>query len=305
MTQNRSLARVTQQILNRPLLTTPRHASLILSALRSELNLALVHQVDGTSLDRAAMEMVAAEGRGSADERSSRRDKDYKIFEEQQGIAIIPITGTLMKNWGLEPYSGNTGYDGIKMKLMAAMEDPDISAIYLDIDSPGGVVAGCMDLADLIFACNEKSGGKPIWAIANEQMCSAAFALGCSADKVFAPRTAEVGSVGVLWLYTNVQDALAEAGIRVRIFRAGKFKAMGNAYEDMDKDTADRIQTELDEMREIFVETVARGRGMSKKAVRDTEALTYMGAHARDAKFATEVASDDQVWAQMVQRFGR
>lgn len=305
MTQTRSLARVTQQILNRPLLTTPRHASLILSALRSELNLALVHQVDGTSLDRAAMEMVAAEGRGSADSRRSRRDQDYKVFDEQNGIAIIPITGTLMKNWGLEPYSGNTGYDGIKTKLMAAMEDPDITAIYLDIDSPGGVVAGCMDLADLIFACNAKNGGKPIWAIANEQMCSAAFALGCSADKVFAPRTAELGSVGVLWLYTNVQDALAEAGIRVRIFRAGKFKAMGNAYEDMDKDTADRIQAELDEMREIFVETVARGRGMSKKAVRDTEALTYMGAHARDAKFATEVASDDQVWAQMVQRYGR
>jgi len=308
MTQTRSLARVTQQILNRPLLTTPRHASLILSALRSELNFALVHQVDGTSLDRAAMETFAAEGRAAADNRrgtNANRDRNRKVFDEQFGIAVIPISGTLMKNWGLEPYSGSTGYDGIKTKLMAAMDDPDVSAIYLDIDSPGGVVAGCMDLADLIFACNAKNGGKPIWAIANEQMCSAAFALGCSADKVFAPRTAEVGSVGVLWLYTNVQDALAEAGIRVRIFRAGKFKAMGNAYEDMDKDTADRIQAELDEMREIFVETVARGRGMSKKAVRDTEALTYMGAHARDAKFATEVASDDQVWAQMVQRYGR
>jgi signal peptide peptidase SppA len=191
------------------------------------------------------------------------------------------------------------------MKLAAAIEDDDVNAILLDIDSPGGMVAGCMDLADFIFANNKKNGGKPIWAIANEQACSAAYALGCGADQFFVPRTAECGSVGVLWLYTNVQDALAEAGIRVRVFRAGKHKAEGNAYEDMSKETADRIQSELDEMREIFIETVARGRGLSKKAVRDTEALTYMGAHARDIKFATEVASDDQVWTSMVSRFGR
>jgi signal peptide peptidase SppA len=307
MTEHRSLARVTSQILNRPLAVTPRHASLILSALRSQLNLDLIHQVDGTSLDRMAMASTAAAGREAADMRAGARASSdrYKIFDDQNGIAVIPIMGTLMKNWGLEPYSGSTGYDGIKMKLMAALEDDDINAIYLDIDSPGGVVAGCMDLADLVFASNAKNGGKPIWAIANEQACSAAYALGCCADKLFVPRTGEVGSVGVLWLYTNVEDALADAGIRVRIFRAGKFKAEGNAYENMSAEAAARIQTELDEMREIFIETVARGRGMSKKAVRDTEALTYMGAHARDVKFATDVLSDDQTWHQMVQRFGR
>lgn len=305
MTEHRPLMRVTQQILNRPMFTTDRHAALILSALRSELNIALIQQVEGATIDRSGMQMIAAEGARSADNRRSRRDQQYKLFAEQDGIAIIPVTGTLMKNWGLEPYSGSTGYDGIKMKLMAALEDDDISAIYLDIDSPGGVVAGCMDLADLIFASNAKNGGKPIWAISNEQMCSAAFALGCSADKVFAPRTAEVGSVGVLWLYTNYEGALEKEGIQVRIFRAGKYKAEGNAYETMSKEAADRIQAELDEMREIFVETVARGRGMTKKAVRDTEALTYMGPHAREIKFATDVASDDQVWTQMVKRFGR
>jgi signal peptide peptidase SppA len=310
MTEHRSLARVTAQILNRPLLVTPRHATLILSALRSELNLALIHQVDGNRpLDRSTMDMIAMDGRVAADDRraarASARKVERKIFAEQNGIAIIPIEGTLMKNWGLEPYSGSTGYDGIKAKLMAAMEDDDIVAIYLVIDSPGGVVAGCMDLADLIFACSKRSGGKPIWAIADEQCCSAAFALGSQADRLFVPRTGEVGSVGVVWIYTNVEDALAEAGIKVRVFRAGAHKAEGNAYETMGTDTAKRIQDELDEMREIFVETVARGRGMSKKAVRDTEALTYMGGHARDVRFATEVMSDDQAWAQMVQRFGR
>lgn len=304
MDQHRSLARVTSHILNRPLFVTPRHATVILSALRSQLNMALIEQYEGSALDRAAMDMVAASGRQAADQVKERRT-EHRIFEEQNGIAIIPIEGTLMKKWGLDPYSGATGYDGIKMKLAAALDDDAVNAILLDIDSPGGVVAGCMDLADLIFAVNGKNGGKPIWAIANEQACSAAYALGCGADEFFVTRTAECGSVGVIWLYSNVEEALAQEGIRVRIFRAGKHKAEGNAYENMSTDTADRIQSELDEMREIFIETVARGRGLSKKAVRDTEALTYMGAHARDIKFATEVASDDQVWTRMLERFGR
>jgi len=304
VTQHRSLAGVTAQILNRPLLVTPRHATLILSALRSKLNLALVEDVDGVSLDGLAMDTIAANGRAAADVRRADRQR-RKVFDEQDGIAIIPVYGTLMKNWGLDPYSGSTGYDGIKAKLVAAMEDDSINAILLDIDSPGGVVAGCMDLADLIFVCNAKNKGKPIWAIANEQMCSAAFALGSCADKVFVTRTAEIGSTGVLWIYTNVEGALEQDGIKVRIFRAGKHKAEGNAYETMSADTEARIQSELDEMREIFIETVARGRGTTKKAVRDTEALTYMGGHALDVKFANEVASDDQVWAQMVKKFGR
>ena len=305
--RERSLVRVTQQILNRPVMVTDRHASVILSALRSELNIDLIETFEGTSLDRAAMRTLAHKAMDQSDERDARRaqQQEYKLFAEQQGIAIIPITGTLMKNWGLDPYSGSTGYDGIKMKLIAALEDDDISAIYLDIDSPGGVVSGCFDLADLIFASNAKNGGKPIWAISNEQACSAAYALGCSADELFVPRTAEVGSVGVLWLYTNIEGALEQEGIKVRIFRAGKFKAEGNAYETLEKETADRIQTELEEMREIFVETVARGRGLSKKFVRDLPAITYMGSHARDIKFANDVASDDQVWTQMVERFGR
>lgn len=304
---HRSLVRVTSQILNRPLLVTPRHATVILSALRSELNISLIEQVEGPRLDRLAMMQTAREAMDQSDEADARRgaQASYKLFDEQDGIAIIPITGTLMKNWGLDPYSGSTGYDGIKMKLMAAMEDDSINAIYLDVDSPGGMVAGCFDLADLIYACNAKNGGKPIWAICNEQMCSAAFALGCSADQVFVPRTGEIGSVGVLWIYTNVEGALAQDGIQVRIFRAGKHKAEGNAYESIEPDTAKRIQDELDAMRDIFISTVARGRGITEKTVRDTEALTYMGASARAMQFANEVSSDDQVWAKMVQQFGR
>src|SRR5882672_5742517 len=312
MSEHRPLVRVTQQILNRPLCVTADHAATIIAAVRSELNIRLFTDLEGNRFDTGALDRIASQGRHAADMRKTRRmtmtrprsskDSEPKIFDFDSGIATIPIQGTLAKNWGLDPYSGMTGYDGIKAKLGAAYDDPDVTAILLDIDSPGGVVAGCMDLADLVYAVNAE---KPVWSISNEQMCSAAFALGSQGSKLFTTRTADVGSVGVIWLYTNEQQAMEQEGVQVRVFKAGANKAEGNPYEPLSDETAARIQKTLDDMREIFIETVARGRGLSKKAVRETEALSYAGSDARDIGFATDIASADQVWSKMVDRFGR
>lgn len=315
MHERRPLVRVTQQLLNQPLMVTDHHAAIIVSAIRSQLNVKLFIDAEGLPMDSVDMgalleheRLIGAgarrAGKVNAGKTSSIRNSDpgRKIFDYQSGIATIPITGTLTKNWGLDPYSGMTGYDGIKTKLAAAYDDPEVNAILLDIDSPGGAVAGCMDLADLIYAVAQE---KPVWSVANEQMCSAAFALGSQGNELFATRTADVGSVGTLMLYANVQKAMEKEGIEVRIFRSGEDKADVNAYEPVSKDAANRIQASLDSAREIFIDTVARGRGMTKKAVRETRARFYTGDDARGIGFASDIASADQVWAKMLGRFGR
>jgi ClpP class serine protease len=297
---------VAQQMLNRPLLVTEDHAALMLSAIRSRLNLNLIYDIEGHPRDIEAMEAIALEGRTAAVGRDARRE-DRKIFVEDQGVAIIPIVGTLTKSWGLDPFSGITGYDGIKAKLLAAASDDTIAAILLDIDSPGGGVLGCMDLADLIFALNEQNGGKLIWAMTSGQMDSAAFALGCGADRVWVARDGEIGSVGVMMCWTNMQKMNEMVGIEARLLRnrSSTLKARGGPLEPLDAATEERFLDEMDEMAERFIETVARGRGLSKKAVRDSKGLTYMGAHAQGMKFATDVGSDDQVWAQLMRHLGR
>ncbi|MCZ7176509.1 S49 family peptidase, partial [Salmonella enterica] len=77
------------------------------------------------------------------------RDTGYDVVE---GVAVIPIQGTLVQKLGtLRPYSDMTGYDGIRACFLQALNDSDVKAICLDIDSPGGEVAGCFDLADVIY----------------------------------------------------------------------------------------------------------------------------------------------------------
>lgn len=302
--EHRPITRVSQQLLNQPLACTDAHAITVIAAVRSQLNVGLLTTLEGQQLDAAALDLVAARGRSAADKRASRRE-ERRIFDSQDGVAIIPIEGTLTKKWGLDPYSGMTGYDGIKAKVFAAMEDDSIEAILLDIDSPGGAVSGMLDLSDTLFACSKRNGGKLMYAMANEQMCSAAFALGTAADEIFVPRTGEVGSVGILMLHSDYTKALDQEGIKVTVFRAGAEKAKGNPYESMDGKTAAAIQETMDELREMFIDTVARNMRMTKKAVRETEAQTYMGGKATGIGFATAVASDDQVWTRLMKRLGR
>jgi ClpP class serine protease len=80
-----------------------------------------------------------------------------------------------------------TGYDGIRQAFLTAMEDPDISGICLDIDSPGGEVAGCFDLVDVIYGAR---GKKPIHAILTESAYSAAYAIASAADRISVPAPA-------------------------------------------------------------------------------------------------------------------
>lgn len=307
MSDRRQLVNVSRQLFNRAVFVTEDWASVLLSAARSELNIDLITTTEGARIDRMGMDRIASGARHAVDTKPDSQRSDYSVNTVINGVAVIEVSGTLTKSWGLDPYSGFTGYDGIKAKLVDAFDDDSIEAILLDIDSPGGAVAGCFDLVDLIYALRSE-GTKPIAAIANEQACSAAYAIMSAATPGlrWTPRTGEVGSIGVLMMHTDVQQALQQEGVKVTIFRAGKHKAEGNPYETMSQETVERIQAELDDMRDIFINTVARNLTVEggdvdamKKTIRETEGLTYIGTNARANGLVDAVGSEDQLWAQL------
>jgi ClpP class serine protease len=198
-----------------------------------------------------------------------------------------------------------TGYDGIETKILDAENDPGIAAKALVIDSGGGDVAGLFDLVDLIWSMNAKNGGKPTYAICADHAYSAAFAIATAADKVWVPRTGGVGSVGVITLHADYSEQLASNGIKVTVIRSGAEKFRAHPAENLPAHTQAHIQAQIDEIRAIFIETVARNMGISKKSVRETEALDYMGAQAKAIGFVNEVGSKHQAWYSIQQRISR
>lgn len=110
------------------------------------------------------------------------------------GIAVIPIHGTLVKRvLGVEAASGLTSYGGIAQEMEAALADPLVQGILLDIDSPGGEASGSFELARQI---RHAATQKPVWAVANDAAYSAAYALAASAQRLIVTETGGVGSTG-------------------------------------------------------------------------------------------------------------
>ena len=276
----KSLAHIAQRMLNVPVAIHPKKAEVILGALADRLGIASVSRL---MENEPAPMMLDMGGRSS---RSSSAGYDV-----EQGVALIPIAGTLVQKTGtLRPYSGMTGYDGIRQNVLTALTDPEVKGILLDVDSPGGEVAGCFDLVDTIY--NARSV-KPIWAVVDEMAFSAGYALASAASRVLLPRTGGVGSIGVVVMHMDYSDAIAEAGLRVTIITHGDRKADGNPYQRLSRDVRGRIQADIDTMGALFVSTVARNRNLSQDSVRDTEAACYLGAAGVEAGLADEVASLD------------
>ena len=216
-----------------------------------------------------------------------RRRGAYLVTPE--GIAVIPVFGTLVKRAGaIEAASGLTSYGQLEEQIMDAATDPAVRAILLDIDSPGGEAAGVFDLSDLVF---EARSLKPVWAIADEEAFSGAYAIASAAERLFVPRTGGLGSIGVVAVHVDRSARDAMEGFRTTTVYAGARKNDFNPHETL-KDGARRtLQAEVDRVHALFVDTVARNRGLAADEVRATEARLFFGEDAVSAGLADEVGT--------------
>jgi signal peptide peptidase SppA len=194
------------------------------------------------------------------------------------GIAVISVAGSLVrKSSFMDAYSGLTSYAAIETEFLDAVTNPSVKGILLDIDSPGGECAGCMDLSDEIY---KQRGSKPIYAIANESMFSAAYALGSAADKIYVTRTGGVGSIGVICLHVDQSGMDAQEGLKFTPIYAGDHKNDFTPHEPLADDVRNEMQAEVDRLYLMFVDTVARNRGISTQRVKDTQAALFWGPDA-------------------------
>ncbi len=213
------------------------------------------------------------------------------------GIAVIPITGTLVRRTvGLEAQSGLTSYAGIAQQVQQAVADPAVRAILLDLDSPGGEAGGVFDLADQIYAARQ---AKPVWAVANEDAFSAAYALAASAQRLYVTRTGGVGSIGVIAMHLDQSQADADEGLKYSPIFAGVHKNDYSPHEPLADPAHASLQAEVDRVYGLFVEGVARGRALSSDAVRATEAALFFGENGVAAGLADKIGTFDDALADL------
>ena len=210
-----------------------------------------------------------------------------KPFAFQNGVAVIPIHGSLINRFG-QCYGYVTGYNFIRRQRDAAMADPDVTAIVYDVNSGGGEAAGCFELADEAFALR---GTKPTISVVDSACYSAAYALASTSDQVVVTPTGGAGSVGVYTMHVDMSKMLEDWGLNITLIHAGEHKVDGHPYAELPEDVRADMQKSVDATYNKFVESVARNRNLSVEAVKDTQARCYSADDALALGLIDSVAS--------------
>lgn len=243
-----------------------------------------------------------------------RAQEQPPVAESVGRIAVLRVHGPIVPRADMmSQMSGATeaSLERFRSAFREAANDPNVAAIVLDIDSPGGDVSFVPEAVAEIRAA--RSADRPIIAVANNMAASAAYWLATGADEIVVSPSGMVGSIGVVMLHEDISAMLEAEGVRPTFIFEGARKIEGNPFEPLDNTAKRALQKEVRTFFDMFVSDVAKGRGVAASVVRaDPEATSehFGGGRVVLAREAVRLGMADRVATledtiQQVSRRGR
>lgn len=207
-------------------------------------------------------------------------------------IAIIDLDGTLA-NQAESSLLGGPGENPVSLateKLELAANDPDVRAVVLRINSPGGTVTASDILYQEIRHFREATH-KPVVAMCLDVTASGGYYAACAADEIVAERTSIVGSIGVIMQTVSLEGTLDKLGIKARAIKSGPMKDAGSPLRDMTTAEVAYFQAIIDDLEKRFVDVVHTGR----PAIPQDKLATLADGRVYTADQAQELGLIDRV----------
>lgn len=204
----------------------------------------------------------------------------------RDGVAVIPIHGVITPRADVFTFlMGGTALELLARDLQAALDNPEVNAILLDIDSPGGVAVGPSEMADVIRKATEK---KPIWAYVGRNCCSAAYWLASAASNIVAQKTALLGSIGVVSNVAVQEQPDADGYKTIEIVSSN---AKNKRPDPRTPEGEATIRSELDALEAEFIQSVATYRNVGTNTVKTDfgQGGVVVGEAAVNAGMADEI----------------
>ena len=188
-------------------------------------------------------------------------------------IALVAVDGLLVNANLIGPYSaGENPVDLLRQRLDAAAADPQVRAVVLRINTPGGSVSAT-DLMDHELQRFRSRTGKPVVAYLMETVAGGGYYLATSCDAIIAQPTAIVGGIGVLLNLYNLRDTMAQVNVLSQTIRAGEHIDMGSSIRELTPQERQWLQQMADEYHRRFIDIVLSRR----KAVAAEEPSNFDG----------------------------
>jgi len=194
--------------------------------------------------------------------------KKATSFKNIKGsIAVLPLKGLLDNQVTIETILFGTSYKEYGQWFDTALADASIGAIIIVVDSGGGNAIGAGELSEKIYKAR---GIKPIIAVGEDLMASAAYYVASAADEIIVLPSGFVGSVGTYTCHIDYSKALETMGVKYTFIQAGENKTELNPTQPISDSAKEYLQNQINEMYDKFVLDVARNRGISASKVKST-----------------------------------
>ncbi|MFA4887451.1 MAG: signal peptide peptidase SppA [Candidatus Nanoarchaeia archaeon] len=207
-------------------------------------------------------------------------------------ILVIPLNGPIgIDNGGGDLFSSSTvGVDGIIKQLREADKNPNIKAIVLEINSPGGSAVASAELAYTVKTLN-----KTTYAVIRDVGASGAYWVATATDKIIASPMSITGSVGVISSYLEFSNLFEKYGIDYERLVAGKYKDMGTPYKELTAEERRIMERKLNDIHKIFLQDVAVNRKLTQQQINKiSTGEFFLGTEAKELGLVDVLLTKEQ-----------
>jgi len=200
------------------------------------------------------------------------------ITDDEDIIAVIYVEGVMITE-DADPESGYTSSNKIAGLLREATDDEQVKAIVLRVNSPGGTPSAAQEINYEIERARQQ--GKPVFVSMGDMAASGAYYISACADAIYATPDTNTGSIGVIWVFTDMSQYYEDEGISFWVAKSGDLKDMGASWRNISEEEKAHAVSIVTQMFDRFIDTIVEGRNLSEEFVRSiSDGRIYTGENA-------------------------
>jgi len=229
------------------------------------------------------------------------REERVVAGEGPDKVALVRLVGPIsQEGGGLFSLGQAASARRVLEQMQRAGRDPQVKAILLELNTPGGSVVASARIHDQVVRLRQQ--GKPVVALLTEVAASGGYYVAAAADRIVADPSTLTGSIGVLVVLPNFQEFNRRIGLRTVVFKSGRFKDMGNPDRLLTREEAALFQGIVEEAYRRFVEVVVQGRRLARARVLQlADGRVYTGAQAHRLGLVDQLGSFEDALSEALQ----
>jgi protease-4 len=213
-----------------------------------------------------------------------------KLIKQGSGgkIAILRLEGQISESEETGAFAaGSISSTRVTKLLDRLADDPEVKAVVLRINSPGGAVVASDEIYRRVAELQKK---KVVVASLGDVAASGGYYIAAGANQIVANPATITGSIGVIAQFPKLSGLYDKVGLEMRTFKSGEFKDLGSESRDFTPEEREIVNGIITSSYDQFVSVIAEGREMDEAKVRElADGRIYSGTQAKDLGLVDEV----------------